>query len=270
MVRSYKRLPRSRENRRKSMVLLGLGLTIILFSGTVFLSHVCYRWLCQSDFFQLSSVHITGCQRVSKEEVRELANIDIHSNILAINVGRVGQTLEMHPWVKQAIVRRELPDRLYIRIVEKKPVAILQDDRLYYVDQDATIIARTSLAEDVDYPVITGLKKEELVTGSEPVRSLQKLLPLLYTKKKVEDVLPARNVSEIHVDPERGLILHTVDGRFPIRLGTEDIEKKIKCLEMTLYDLYRKEAYNSISYVDCDYYKGKIMVRKIANHPQRN
>ncbi|MDP2798941.1 MAG: cell division protein FtsQ/DivIB, partial [Deltaproteobacteria bacterium] len=186
-------------------------------------------------------------------------------NILAIDADKIGRTLETHPWVKQAIVRKELPDRLYIRIVEKQPVAILQDNGLYYVDKEGVIIARTNLAENMDYPIITGLKKGELLSDSEKVVHLRELLPLLYAQKNVEDVLPARNISEIHIDPGMGLVLYTVDGHFPIRLGMGDIVKKFRRLEMVLYDLYLKEAYNSVSYVDCEYYNGKIMIRKTIN-----
>lgn len=265
-MQTYKKLPRRTGKRhKKRTILLGLALLTFLSAGIVSLTRNGYRWLYQSNFFRINSVHISGCQRVSKEEIRELANVDIHSNMLAIDVDNIGRTLELHPWVNQAIVRKELPDRLYIHIVEKEPVAVLQDRGLYYVDKEGIIIAKTSLAEDMDYPIITGLRKEELVSDPEKIAPLRELLPLLYTKNKVEDVLPARNISEIHLDPKKGLVLHTVDGLFPIRLGMGDIGKKFRCLEMVLYDLYRKKDYDLASYVDCDYYGGRIMVRKTVN-----
>ncbi len=264
MVRSYKRTPQRAASRRKRrmVLLLGLALLLSLSAGGIFLTRTCCRWIYQSSLFRINSVQITGCQRIPKEEIRKLANVDIHSNILAIDVDKIGRTLETHPWIKQAIVRKELPDRLYIRIVEKQPVVLLQDNGLYYVDKEGVIIARTNLAENMDYPIITGLKKGELLSDSEKVVYLRELLPLLYAQKNVENVLPARNISEIHIDPGLGLVLYTVDGRFPIRLGMGDIVKKFRRLEMVLYDLYLKEAYNSVSYVDCEYYNGKIMIRK--------
>jgi len=267
LVRSYKKIPQRADSRRKRRMILlfGLALLLSLSAGGIFLTRTCWHWMYQSSLFRINSVHITGCQRISKEEIRKLANVDIHSNILAIDVDKIGRALETHPWVKQAIVRKELPDRLYIRIVEKQPVAILQDNGLYYVDKEGVIIARTNLAENMDYPIITGLKKGELLSDSEKVVHLRELLPLLYAQKNVEDVLPARNISEIHIDPGMGLVLYTVDGHFPIRLGMGDIVKKFRRLEMVLYDLYLKEAYNSVSYVDCEYYNGKIMIRKTIN-----
>ncbi|MDP3029251.1 MAG: FtsQ-type POTRA domain-containing protein [Deltaproteobacteria bacterium] len=266
-MRSYKKIPQRADSRRKRRMILlfGLALLLSLSAGGIFLTRTCWHWMYQSSLFRINSVHITGCQRISKEEIRKLANVDIHSNILAIDVDKIGRALETHPWVKQAIVRKELPDRLYIRIVEKQPVAILQDNGLYYVDKEGVIIARTNLAENMDYPIITGLKKGELLSDSEKVVHLRELLPLLYAQKNVEDVLPARNISEIHIDPGMGLVLYTVDGHFPIRLGMGDIVKKFRRLEMVLYDLYLKEAYNSVSYVDCEYYNGKIMIRKTIN-----
>lgn len=267
MVRSYKRMPQRADSRRKRRIILlsGLALLLSLSAGGIFLTRTCCRWMYQSSLFRINSVHITGCQRISKEEIRNLANVDIHSNILAIDADKIGRTLETHPWVKQAIVRKELPDRLYIRIVEKQPVALLQDNGLYYVDKEGVIIARTNLAENMDYPIITGLKKGDLLSDPEKVGHLRELLPLLYAQKNVEDVLPARNISEIHIDPRMGLVLHTVDGRFPIRMGMGDMTKKFRRLEIVLYDLYLKEAYNSVSYVDCEYYNGKIMIRKTIN-----
>ncbi len=263
MVRTYKRPPkRPGAGRTRRLVLLGLVLVAGLSCCAVLCSRKCYRFLCRSGLFRVEDIQITGCQHVARDEVCRLAGIDMRSNILGLDAAAIGRALESHPWVREATVRKELPGTLHICVVERQPVAILEDNGLYYVDKDAVIIARTDLSQNVDYPMITGVEKDGFSSAPEKTAELRKLLAMLPSKKRVDDVLPARNISEIHVDPNAGLVLYTVDGHFPIRLGTAEVATKFKRLELVLYDLYRKQTYGSVDYVDCDWYRGKILVRK--------
>lgn len=262
-MRSYKKLPKKPGGAsRKNAILFRTAALVLAAAGVFLICRTGYRYLCRSELFRVSTVNITGCQRLSQEEIRDIAKVNIRSNVLGIDVSDIGRKLEKHPWVKQAILRKELPDKLNIQIIEKQPVALLQDAGLYYVDSDATVMTKVKPAENVDFPVITGAKRQDLINGSENLQGLKKILRLLPTKKRVEDTLPARNISEIHLDPARGLILYTVDGHFCIRMGTGDVEKKFQRLEMVLFDLYKKQAYNSVSYIDCDSYPNRILVRE--------
>ena len=61
------------------------------------------------------------------------------------------------PWVEQATVRRELPNRIAVEIVERTPIAFLREaNDLALVDAHGVILERP-LAGDFHFPVVTGI-----------------------------------------------------------------------------------------------------------------
>src|SRR5210317_374236 len=97
-----------------------IGLLLILFAA--FTTKEIYQKLCHSDFFQITAMKINGNHMVSKEQVTVLSKVDIHSNLLAINISQVKSLLESHPWIAGAEIIRNWPNRLVINVREKKPV----------------------------------------------------------------------------------------------------------------------------------------------------
>lgn len=269
MVRTYRKTAKPDGDRKRRILLVALFTIASLSVGLVYIATKCYQHVCRSDFFRINSIQVTGCRHISREDVLKLANIDIHSNLFDLDAETIGRALERHPWVKQAIVRKELPDRLFIRIVEKRPLAVLEDNGLYYVDIDAEIIGKARPTEEIDYPVVTGFGRHDSCIGSQRIIELRQVLHFLSAKNKADDILPAINISEIHVDKDSGLVLYTVDGRFPIKLGTGNIEEKFKGLEKVLNDLYRRQIYQSVGVIDCDSYSGRVLVRRNLAHNQK-
>ncbi|MFH1147027.1 MAG: FtsQ-type POTRA domain-containing protein [Pseudomonadota bacterium] len=262
MVKSYRKRSRPHDDRKRRIILAALVTIVFLSAGLVCVAMKCYRRLCRSDFFRISSIEVVGCRHVSREEVLKLANIEIHSNLFDLNAEAAGRALEAHPWVKRVTVRKDLPDKLFIRIEEKRPLAVLEDNGLYYLDIDAEIMGKARPTEEIDYPVVTGFERHECLSESERTKELRQVLRFLGTKNKTDDILPAINVSEIHMDKNSGPVLYTVDGRFPIKLGKGNIEKKFRCLEKVLNDLYRKQIYQLVGVIDCASYSGRVLVRK--------
>ena len=134
-----------------------IGLVLILCTGYV--TTEIYQKLRHSDFFQITAMKIDGNRMASNKQISALSKVDIHSNLLAINVPQVKSLLESHPWIDRATVSRNWPNRLLITIKEKNPVAILSRDAgLFYLDSKGRIIAVVSPSQELDFPVITGLE----------------------------------------------------------------------------------------------------------------
>jgi cell division protein FtsQ len=235
---------------------LGLGL------GT---KHI-YKRLCQNDFFQITAVKINGNHMTSKEQIATLSKVDIHSNLLAINVQQVQSLLESHPWIAKAEVIRDWPNRLLINLKEKKPVALLnRETGLFYLDRQGQIIAAASPSQELDFPVITGLENFPFNTSQAaqiPV-SLQDVFELLKLANRNNPILPEQNISEIHITADRKIILYLLERAFPIYLGTEGkISTRYYRLVKVLKDLYKTREFSEVSYIRMDYVKDKILVGK--------
>ena len=118
------------------------------------------------------------------------------------------------PWVRSARVRRELPDRVVVRVREYRPAAILAvaDLRpgLYYVAANGRIFAPVGATDGRDLPYITGLAPgRSRRPRRRSVRSaVHRALGLL--RLVARDAGGVGAVSEVHVD--RGPRAHAAAG----------------------------------------------------------
>ncbi|MES9996077.1 FtsQ-type POTRA domain-containing protein [Desulfovibrio aminophilus] len=101
-----------------------------------------YRYVTIHPYFSLREIQVTGNERLNYGEVLTLGDLALGQNCLDVNVAEVERALSQNPWVAQASVRRELPNRLFIQVQERAPVFWVQrEGKLLYADASGTVIA---------------------------------------------------------------------------------------------------------------------------------
>jgi len=266
-IKSLKKLkgPRHASSLDHKLLLKGV-LLVVLLLGFGFGARQVYHRLCQCDFFQITSVKIEGNRMTSKEQIAALSRVDIHSNLLAIDVVQVQALLESHPWIAKAEVIRDWPNRLLLQVKEKNPVALLnRGSGLFYLDNKGQIIAAASPLQELDFPIITGRENFPLdTTGSAQIPGpLQDIIDLLQVANRNNPILPQQNISEIHITAKGELVLYLLDRPFPIYLGNDGkISTRYYRLVKVLKDLYKTREFSEVSYIRLDYQKDTILVGK--------
>ena len=201
-----------------------------------------YRYVTATPDFRVQNVHIEGHSHLSVEELLDTARVSHAPNILKLDLSEVEAALLAHPWIISASVRRELPAQLYIKVVERVPVALLAlDGPLYLVDKHANIFTRTGSGEHFDLPILTGLTRDDLAAEA-PVdrkaltRSLVRGALKLMDVWRSSDIGQRIHVSEIHMDPLLGLSLVLGEGAglhrgAMVRVGRGLLQEKLDRLE---------------------------------------
>ena len=252
----------SKNNKLFIMSLIG----ILLLLPTVYITKEIYHKLCDSDFFQITDMDIDGNRMASDEQITVLSKVDIHSNLLALNVPQVKSLLESHPWIAGAEVTRKWPNRLQINVKEKKPVALLhRNSGLFYLDKKGHIIAAASSSQELDFPVVTGLEKFtfNFANAAQTPEILQNVMGLLKLASRKNSILPEQNISEIHITENGDLRLYLLERAFPIYMGRDgDISTRYYRLVKVLKDLYKTREFAKVSYIRLDYQKDTILVGK--------
>ena len=245
---------------RNSFILLALLLC------TTFLAREIYDKLSHSVFFQITAIKIEGNRMTSKEQIAALSRVDIHSNLLAINISEVKALLESHPWIAGADVIRDWPNRLVITVMEKKPVALLsRDSGLFYLDNKGMIIAAAGPSQELDFPVITGLEDFPFKPADDKQvpESLKQIMDLLKLAGRNNTILPEQNISQVHVSKNGELVLYLLERAFPIYLGREgEMSTKYYRLVKVLRDLYKSKEFSEVSYIKFNYQEDTILVGK--------
>ncbi len=174
------------------------------------------------------NIEIVGLRRLTPELIRRQAGLGPETNLLALSPTRVERALLAHPWIARAELTRKWPHRLYLRIQEREPVALVQMGELYYVDRQGSLFKPQSPGDPHDFPVITGLKPEHFLKGEgglpEVVAQALHLLELL---KNAPPPLTLENTSEIHVDLERGFTIYANGLSGALDLGLTEHQEKL-------------------------------------------
>ncbi|MFO8058987.1 MAG: cell division protein FtsQ/DivIB [bacterium] len=210
-----------------------------------------WSWVTHSPYLSIEELEIRTGDRVSRSEVRMLADISEGDNILGFSLVDCVESIQIHPWVKKASVMRQLPDRLVIEIKERSPAAMVSMGTLYYVDRDGEIFKKVLPGDDLGYPVITGLQLRELVEDKKEVEPLIKMSLELIEMSRGSEVFPFSQVSEIHLSRVHGATLVRAGDGMRIRFGREDYQDKWLRMERTLQELSREAA--KVAELDLNY-----------------
>jgi cell division protein FtsQ len=77
--------------------------------------------------------------------------------ILVVSPSRAREQLLALPWVRSAVIERRLPGTLYVRLVERKPLAIWQHGgKQDLIDRDGTVIPVKELDRFARLPIVVG------------------------------------------------------------------------------------------------------------------
>ncbi|HOE78622.1 MAG TPA: FtsQ-type POTRA domain-containing protein [Smithellaceae bacterium] len=222
---------------------------LALLAAAALLSSV-FIFVCSSvlssPYFAIKEVAVRGVRELTEKEVLELAKVKPQTNIMGINKEVIASRVAVNPWVKTIYIGRELPDRLVLDIRERKPVALVKENGIFYlIDGEGHIFKKLSHGDDVDLPVITGVKIN-LAEKPPLYADTLKLLETLFTSG---DYGFLGTVSEAHLDGVFGLSLLTDRGLY-LKLGREDFYGKLNQLKIVLADLEKRGMSHGRLFVD--------------------
>jgi cell division protein FtsQ len=213
------------------LVVLGKALLVVAFvAGAVWAGRQVVQHVIASPRFAVRDVEVGPSTRVSADEIRALAGVQLGDRLLAVDPDAVAARLTTHPWILAARVRRQLPSTLAIEVTERRAAASALLGALYLLDRDGRPFKRATFAEADGLPVITGVTRDQYAavrTTSEAV--FRQALELYASYSEGHPARP--KLSEVHVDTRAGFSLVLFDGSGEIRLGHGDFEAKLARLE---------------------------------------
>ena len=204
--------------------------------------------LFDSRYFKVSEVRVENESRVTAEEIAALSDVRLGHNIFELDLPRIGRKIEENPWVKRAEVRRLFPRTVVIRVEERSPKAVINLDYLYYVDGDGEIFKVLEADDSLDFPVITGLERKDLLEKPDEAQSRLREMVGLVGELTGRRIFGLQDVSEIHLDQTGEIVLYTCAGGVPVRMGDGNYGAKLDHLERIYAEL--KPRLRALKYID--------------------
>jgi cell division septal protein FtsQ len=188
------------------------------------------RFVFDNAYFAVREIQVRGGDKVRGNEIISMAGLRHGMNLWNIEPATIEKKISRHPWVRRVLVRREFPRRVVIEVEERKPKAIAAIGKLYYVDADGVLFKEVAQGENVRFPMLTGIRSEELGSSDPAVRRrIQDALRLGDLMAKDSHAL-----SEIHFDAPDRLVVYTIAHPVPIHMGWGDWEGKLQRIDRVL------------------------------------
>ena len=107
--------------------------------------------------FTVSDVTVEGRETTDGETILAALAARPGTPILAVSPKRAKQQLESLPWVRTAVIERRLPGTLYVRLVERKPLALWQHGgKISLIDRVGAVIPVDRLDRFARLPMVVG------------------------------------------------------------------------------------------------------------------
>ncbi len=174
---------RQRRRGKSFRILGGLFFAIGLLATLFVLSGIGLHWVARQAVFENSKyklvhIEVETSGRLRRDQVLEWAEIPSQTNLVLLNIREIRERLMSQSEIGEAHVRKILPNRLAIKVSERRPMArvvtnvIVGQGRalMYAVDRQGIVMSPRPGEDFMHLPEITGANLIDVVQG-EPVRS---------------------------------------------------------------------------------------------------
>lgn len=141
---------------KKRKLILKIIRTIILIG--ILIGTLIYILL--SPLFNIKDVTVTGNNKLSREEIISLSEIRTEENIFKTSKNDIKNKIKTNPYVENVKIRRKLPDKVEIIVVERVATYMLPFANSYvYINNQGYMLEITS--QKANLPIITGFSTPE-------------------------------------------------------------------------------------------------------------
>ena len=205
--------------------------------------------LIYSPLFTFQQLVVHGSVQLDAEELCEIARIQYGERLFALKTDAMTANLLHDLRIESAVVRRQLPNKIEMEIVERVPLATVACDYGYLdFDRQGKVIASYRTLKGADIPIITGVKLHDLYIGDDnnDTQVAQVISFLAHI-----DPTDIGGISEVSVADPDAVVAYTKTA-LPIRLGKiTGIPDKSALTQDFLRD--QKTTRHTVEYVDFSY-----------------
>jgi cell division septal protein FtsQ len=220
--------------------------------GLVALPAGLVAWVLTAPLFQLREVDVRPVKgaptgRVSPDQVRQILAPLQGKNLVRLSLAEAAARVQSNPWIASVEIAKELPDRLRVRIAERKPIALLLSGRdLVFADADGRAIAPVVTPAELEVARKHGLLVVSFARAPYP-NGMAAALKVAAELGRVEPNWAAK-LAQIEVLGEEDFRLRTDALPFPLVVKDGEVGPKVQRLVTLLPELSRR--YPKIEAVD--------------------
>lgn len=190
-----------------------------------------------SPFFNIKIINTSGNEKITKEELISLSNIQIDENIFKISNKKVEQNVRANAYIDSIKIKRKLPDTIELQIIERKPAYMITIGNAYmYVNTQGHLLEISK--QDLKLPIITGYltKEDQIQVGNRLCEEdLQKLSSVIQIMNAANSNEIGKLVTKINISDKQDYVLELKSEKKTVHVGdTSDLSTKMLYVKTVL------------------------------------
>lgn len=235
---------RVKKKRRKKYYSIRILIVILVCVLTYLILH--------SDAFLVKKIEVEKNDRFTVEEIKKLSGLEEGVNMFEIKKGDKIDRLEENPYIREAEIKRQMPDTLIVSLDQRTPVAVVkQKDKYVILDREGYVLDKKEKLPH--YTLLDGVSATEAKPGTIVTVKEEKLYRQYM---ELLDKMIAADLYFREIDIEKNTVklyvrkkLYCVGTKENIVEGLEDGN-----LKAVLYRLSKKDTKKGVLSVGDDKY----------------
>jgi len=200
-----------------------------------------------SSYFNIQIVEVKGVYSLEPSLVEKIANVKFGTNLfLQNNLAKENAIKSKFTIIDKVKIKQELPNKVIIEIIEKKPELVLLNKQSYiFLDSKGEVLNKNDKLNQSTAPILTGVDLQEEINVGQVLVKKEIRVALDFIVKVPED--KQYLIKEISVD-DYGVAIYPA-GSYKVMIGdNSNVIIKIRTLETLLRD--SALLGNTIDYID--------------------
>ena len=246
----------------KNINLIKFSFRILYLLLFIFLIKISFNWSKFNNSLKIKSLQFSKTTILDNKIYNSLLDSLIEKNNSYLDISKINQIIEKHPYVKAARVSNHYPGKIKIEIIEREPIAIIKINPIIMIDEDGFILPDLDNSKNYNLPYLTNFNSEDKFypigekTTSIAVNECIKCLSNI--KNNYNYIYD--NLSELKITSTNEIELILFDHPTYIFLGQNKIESRLQILKYFKHNLKPKKI-SDYTYVDLRF-KNQIIVKE--------
>lgn len=239
--------------------------TLRLMAGTAVagLIVLAFRWAHSTRQLVLKDVMVTGNRYLETSELLQLIEIPDRKMLTRIDLKTLQTRMETHPYVKAARASRNFPSVLQIDVVERVPVAYINQSPFHLIDEEGVILPARDSGFDFDIPTLSGFNPAQELYPVGKVSLSQKVLEAVGYLNLIRRRFPTlyEDLSEVRINAGDEYVFYLAQYPTEILLGATGLPRRLHLLQEFARTVSGVHTLHDYRYVDLRY-DNQIVVRE--------
>ena len=216
-------------------------------------------WLKTSKTFLTDQIAIEGNELLTETRILKMGKLSLNKAIWQFDLVSAEHEIESLGYVDNVEIKRELPHRIHVQVMEKKPIALLRyKNKLYCLDREGQVLP-TEPGQMYDMPILSGNFTGDIQIGQTLGGAWVPKSLLILQRIRVDQPHLYSEISEMILGRKEGILIYTSRYGIPVYAGDDLSWPKIRVFDAILKELIKEKKLQQTRYIDLRF-RGQVLV----------